>query len=108
MEKKKVWIPLIFPVLCGGKTSGMMCRHNLLCSLPSSPPPPSSSHPTTKGGMQNGNSVGTHCLQVFACFGAILDAQLVIISLISASDLSRKLTKSASLVGQERFLIMRY
>ena len=51
--------------------------------------------------MQNGSSVGmyTHCIHVFARFGADLPAQSVLSNEISASELSRKLIKSALLVG---------
>ncbi len=59
-------------------------------------------YPTTNGGMQNGSSVGiyTHCKYVFCTFGTDSYAQSVLINKISASDLSRKLIKSALLVGQ--------
>ncbi len=51
--------------------------------------------------MQNGSSVRirTHCIHVFACFGIDLHAQSVLINQISASELRRKFTKSALLVG---------
>ncbi len=50
----------------------------------------SSMNPTASGGVQNGSSVEirTHCMHVFACFGANLHAQSVISNKISASELS--------------------
>ncbi len=56
-------------------------------------------YPTTKVGMQNGSSVGACCTHVFAIFGADSYAQLHLLTKISASELSRKLIKSALLVG---------
>ncbi len=58
--------------------------------------------PTTKGGMQNGSSVGTctHCVRVFFCtFDVDSYAQSAIINKISASELRRKFIKGALLVG---------
>ncbi len=52
-------------------------------------------YPTTKGGMQNGSTLHTR----FCTFGGDLHAQLVFINKTSASELSRKLIKSALLVG---------
>ncbi len=72
----------------------------------SSPPADASTgtvapRPTTNGGMQNGSSVGlcTCCVHVFCTLGADLYAQSVLISKISASELSRKLIKGPLLVG---------
>ncbi len=50
---------------------------------------------------KNESSVGicTRCIHVLARLGADLYAQSVIINKISASELSRKLIKSALLVG---------
>ncbi len=58
--------------------------------------------PTTNGGMQNGSSVGicTRCVHVFARLGADVYAQSVLINKVSASELSRKFIKVASLVGR--------
>ncbi len=58
-------------------------------------------YPTTNGGMQNGSSVDihTHCVHVFARFGADLYVQSVLIDKICASELSRKFIESVLLVG---------
>ena len=57
--------------------------------------------PTTNGGRQNGSSVGTRTrrMHVFARLAPDLHARSVLISKISASELSRKFVKSALLVG---------
>lgn len=56
---------------------------------------------TTNGGMQNASSVGTRarCAHVFARLGADLRAKSVPVDEIPASELSRKFTKVALLVG---------
>ena len=59
------------------------------------------SRPTNVAGAQNGSSVEirTRCTHVFAAFGTDLYAQSVISNEIFASEISRKLIKSALLVG---------
>ncbi len=60
-------------------------------------------YPTTNGGAQKGSSVGicTRCIHVFfACLAPICHAQSVLVDKVSASELSRKLIRSALLVGQ--------
>ena len=61
-------------------------------------------NPTTNSGMRNGSSVGTctHRIHVFARLALICNAQSVLINKISASELRRKLTKSALLVGKAK------
>ena len=58
-------------------------------------------YPTTNGGTQNGCSVGicTRCMHVFARLAPIYYAQSVLINKISASELNRKVIKSALLIG---------
>ncbi len=78
--------------------------------LASSSSPPRVENPTTNGGMQNGSSVGihTHCIHVFCTFGADFFAQSVLINKISASELSRKFSKTALLVGSPHFFLPRH
>ncbi len=54
-------------------------------------------YPTTNGRMLSGSSAGlcAHCVSIFCTFGANFYAQSVLISKISASEISRKFIKSA-------------
>ncbi len=58
-------------------------------------------YPTSNGGMQNGSSVGicTRCVHVFARLAPICVLSRCLFNKISASELSRKVIKSALLVG---------
>ena len=75
---------------CKGLQVGMIETKTLWCN-----------NPTTNGGMQNGSPVGicTRRIRVFARFGADLHARSALSDKISASELSRKLIKVASLAG---------
>ncbi len=64
--------------------------------------------PTTKGGMQNGKvSRNVYTMHArFCTFGADAHAQSMLISKVSASELSRKFIKSALLVGVAVWVVL--